>query len=101
MPVPGGTSILDVHLGAHISEYAEGTRPFALRQRASFDRTAAGLAWWRRGYAADCKSVYSGSNPDQASTCFTEAPASGSPGIDCIGCSIVNADYGVDRASRS
>lgn len=25
------------------------------------------LALWRRGYAADCKSVYSGSNPDSAS----------------------------------
>jgi hypothetical protein len=25
------------------------------------------MASWRSGYAADCKSVYSGSNPDEAS----------------------------------
>ena len=25
------------------------------------------MAWWRRGYAADCKSVYPGSIPGQAS----------------------------------
>ena len=30
------------------------------------------MAWWRRGYAADCKSVYPGSIPGQASTSMTE-----------------------------
>ena len=31
------------------------------------------MASWRSGYAADCKSVYSGSNPDEASSSRTNA----------------------------
>ena len=33
------------------------------------------MAWWRRGYAADCKSVYPGSIPGQASTLMTRSPS--------------------------
>ena len=33
------------------------------------------MAWWRRGYAADCKSVYPGSIPGQASTSMTRSPS--------------------------
>ncbi len=33
------------------------------------------MAWWRRGYAADCKSVYPGSIPGQASISMSRSPS--------------------------
>ena len=46
------------------------------------------MASWRSGYAADCKSVYSGSNPDEASSHFPRDLIPGDSGArtaDCDG----------------
>ena len=49
------------------SEMPSSLIPFSLHQELLCHMNRLGEATWRSGYAADCKSVYSGSIPDVAS----------------------------------